>query len=72
MLRSSSGIVPNYVMLVLGNEGASPHHIRGPSYIGPMDWFKKASGSDFEYSSNIQLKLKTKFTFFYTYVSPKG
>ena len=26
--------------------------------MGPMDWFKEASGFDSEYSSNIQLRLK--------------
>ena len=28
-LRSSLGLVPNYVVLVLGNEGEGPHHIQG-------------------------------------------
>ena len=27
------------------------------SHMGPMNWFKDASGFDFEYSSNIQLRL---------------
>jgi hypothetical protein len=29
--------------------------------MGPMDWFKEASGLDFEYSSNIQLRLNIFF-----------
>ena len=33
------------------------------SYTGPMDWFKKTSSFDFEYSSNTQLRLKI-FSFF--------
>ena len=28
-LWSSLGLVPNYVVLVLGNEGGGPHHIQG-------------------------------------------
>ena len=28
---------------------------------GPMDWFKEASNFDFEYSSNIQLRIKIFF-----------
>ena len=28
-LWSSLGLVPNYVVLILGNEGGSPHHIKG-------------------------------------------
>jgi hypothetical protein len=27
-LRSSLGLAPNYVMLVIGNKGGSPHHIQ--------------------------------------------
>ena len=49
-------LVPNYVVLVLFNEGGGPHHMLGQSYMGPMDWFEEASGFDFEYSSNIQLR----------------
>ena len=44
-------------MLVLGNEGGGPHRARS-SYTGPIDWFMEASGFDFEYSSNVQLRLK--------------
>jgi hypothetical protein len=51
-------LVPNYVVLVLGNEGGGPHHMQGCYTWGPMDWFKEGSGFDFEYSSNIQLRLK--------------
>jgi hypothetical protein len=28
-LLSRLGLVPNYVVLVLGNEGGGPHHIQG-------------------------------------------
>jgi hypothetical protein len=36
--------------------------------MGPMDWFKEANGFDFEYSSDIQLRLKVVSFFLYTYV----
>ena len=35
-----------------------------------MDWFKEASGYNFEHSSNIQLMLEK--IFLYAYVQPKG
>jgi hypothetical protein len=35
---------------------------------GPMDWFKEASGLDFENSSNIRLRLQIYFFFLDTYV----
>ena len=41
-IRSTLGLVPNYVMLVLGNEGGGPDHIQG-CHTRPMDWFQKAS-----------------------------
>ena len=53
------------VLLVLGNEGGGPHHMQGCHTQGPMDWFKEASGFDFEYSSNIQLRLKIFFLSLY-------
>ena len=28
-LRCSQGLVPNYVVLVLGNDGGGPHHMQG-------------------------------------------
>ena len=40
-LRSSLGLVPNYVVLVLGNEGGGPHHMQGSHTQMPMDWLKK-------------------------------
>ena len=58
------------IVLVLGNEGGGPHHMQRSSYKGPKDWFKEASGFDFEYSSNIQLRLS--FLLLYTYFKPKG
>ena len=33
------GIVPNYVVLVTGNEDGDLHHMQGR----PRDWFKEAS-----------------------------
>ena len=47
------GLVPNYVVLVLGNEGGGPYHMQGCITRGHMDWFKEASSFDFEYSLNI-------------------
>jgi hypothetical protein len=53
------GLLPNYVVLVLGNEsGCTSSSYAKLLYTWPMDWFKEASGFDFEYSSNIQLRLK--------------
>ena len=51
-------------MLVLGNEGGDPHHASS-SYTRPMVWFNEASGYDFEYSWNIQLRLKMDFLSLY-------
>jgi hypothetical protein len=51
------GLAPDYVMLVLGNEGEGPHHMQGHHRRGPMDWVKEASGFDFEYSSYIKSRL---------------
>ena len=36
-------LVPNYVMLVLRNEGGIPHHMQVLSYTGPRDQFKEAT-----------------------------
>ena len=67
---SSLGLVPNYVVLVLGKEGRDlvicNIVIRMTEVVGIGS--KKASGFEYEYSSNIQLKL----FFLYTYVSPKA
>ena len=57
-------------MLVLGNKGVGSSSYARSSYMGPRDWFKEPSGFDFEYSSNIQLRLVFSF-FLYTYFSPK-
>ena len=54
-------LVPNYVVLDLGNEGGGPHHMEALHTKGPWDRFKEASGCDFEISSNFQLRLKKKF-----------
>ena len=56
-------LVPNYVVLVLGNTCGDPHHVQRSSCTGLMEWFKEARGFDFEYSSNIQLNLNS-FSFF--------
>ena len=34
-LWSSLGLIPNYVVLDLGNEGGGPHHIQGHHTQGP-------------------------------------
>jgi hypothetical protein len=39
-LYTNLSLVPNYVMLVLGNEGGSLSYT---SYTGPKDWFKEAT-----------------------------
>ena len=38
-----------------------PCHMQGRHTRGPRDRYKEASGFDFEYSSNIQMKLLTLF-----------
>ena len=48
-LSCSLGLVPNYVVLVLGNEGQGYSSYARLPYSGPMDWFKEASSFDFEY-----------------------
>jgi hypothetical protein len=45
------GLVPNYVVLVLGNEGGGGSSYASLSYTGPRDWLKEARRFDFEYSS---------------------
>ena len=60
-LWSNLGLVPNYVVLVLGNEGVGLSSHARLSYTGPMDWFKEARAFDFERSSNIQSKLTYDF-----------
>ena len=64
-LWCSLDLVPSFVVLILGNEGGGPHHMQGCHIRGPMDWFKEASSFDFEYSSNIQLRLKIFFLSWY-------
>ena len=66
-LRSSLGPVPNYTLLVPGNEDGGPHHMQGRHTRDMGDWFKKASGTEFEYSSNINRGFFFPF-FLYTYV----
>ena len=58
-------------MLVLSNEGGVSSSYARSSCTGPMDWFKGASGFDFEYSSNIQLRLNYFLSFFIRMFSPK-
>ena len=60
-------LVLGNLVFILGNEGGGPHHMQGRHTQEPMDWFKEASGNDFEYSSNIQLNLIILF-FLDTYV----
>ena len=52
-LWSSLGVVPNYVLLILGNDGGGPHHIQGRPPRGLYIGFRKATTFDFEYSTNI-------------------
>ena len=66
-LWSSLGLVPIYVVWVLGNEGwggGSSTYVR-LSYTWLRNWFKDANGFDFEYSSNIQLRPKKTFLSLY-------
>ena len=44
----------------------------GSSYTTTIDWFKEASGSDFVYSSNTQMRLKIDFYLFIPMFSPKA
>ena len=37
-------------------EVGGPHHMQRSSYVGPTDRFIEASGFDFEYPSNVQLR----------------
>jgi hypothetical protein len=68
-LWSSRGLVPNYVVSVgFRRSSIGSRQWRWTfssyaksSYTGPKDRLKKASDSDFEYSSNIQLRLKRCF-----------
>ena len=50
-LRSSLSLVPNYVVLALGNEGRGTSSYESLSYTCPKDWLKEAKSFDFEYSS---------------------
>ena len=43
------GLLPNYVVLVLGNEGGGPHHMQGCHAQGLRIGLRKRS-FDFEYS----------------------
>ena len=61
----SLGLVHNYVVLIFSNERWGSSSYARSSYTGPMDWFKEASGFDFEYSSNIQWRLKIFFLSLY-------
>ena len=63
-LWCSLGLVPNYVVLVLGNECGDPHHMQGCHTRGLWIGLRKLV-VDFEYSSNIQLRLKTFFVSWY-------
>ena len=70
-LWSSLDLVPNYVTLVLGhlmlvlsNEGGSPHHMQSCRTHDLGVNLRKLSSFYHEYSSNIQLELH----FLYTYV----
>jgi hypothetical protein len=49
-LWCSLGLVPNYVVLALGNEGGGPHHMQNYHTRGLRIIFKEASSFDFEYS----------------------
>ena len=40
--------------------------------MGPRDWFKEANDFDFEYSSNIQLRLNLFLSFFIPMFSPNA
>ena len=52
----------NYVVLVLGNEGGGPHHMQARHTWGLWIGLRKlACGFDFEYASNIQLRLISSF-----------
>ena len=52
-------------MLVLSNEDGGPHHVQGHR-------FKKASGFDIGYSSNIQVRLYNFLSFFIPMLSTKA
>ena len=58
-------LVSNHVVLVLGNEGGGPHHIEGHHTLGLWIGLRKSLGFGFEYSSNIQLRLKRCFLSLY-------
>ena len=42
-LSSSLGLIPNYVVLALGNDGVGPHHMQGRHTHRPKVWFKEAA-----------------------------
>ena len=48
------GLVPNYIVLVLGIEGGGPHHMQDHHQHG----LRISCDLDIEYSSNVQLRLK--------------
>ena len=56
-LWSSLGLAPNYDVPILANGGEGPHDIQDRHTWGLGFGLKEASGFDFEYSSNIQLRL---------------
>ena len=65
-IPSSLGLIPNYVVLVLGNEGVGPHHMQGHHTRGLGIGLRKLVGFGVEYSSHIQLRLF--FLFFSLYL----
>ena len=71
-LSCSFGLVPNYVVLVLNNEGGGSSSFARLPYTGPIEWFKETSSFDFEYSSHIQLRIQNIFSFLMPMFSPKA
>ena len=49
-------------MLVLGNESGGPHHMQG-CHTRAYGLVTEASGFDFEYTSNIHLRLLIFFIY---------
>jgi hypothetical protein len=61
------GPLPNYSVMVLGNEGGGSSSYARLLYTRPMDWFKKASSFDFEHA----IETKNIFSFLIPMFSPK-
>ena len=59
---SSLGLIPNYVVSVLSNEGGGSSSYARSSYTLHRDWTQEASEFDFAYISNIQLRLEIKIS----------